>query len=153
WLNRFLWCLVRSERDLPDGGDIGVLEPFLEPLATALTFAKNAGEMKRDAQANVLWREVYPDLKRSGDAVPHTERARPYVMRLAMLYALADCSAVIRVEHLQAALALWDYCRESARLIFGGTQQQLADPLWLQVLNTIRTRTGITKSDMLRAFR
>lgn len=85
--------------------------------------------------------------------MPHTERARPYVVRLSLLYALADRSQVIRCEHLQAALAVWEYCRESARLLFGGTHQRLAEPLWLQVLNAIRTCPGINKSDLLRAFR
>jgi hypothetical protein len=33
--------------------------------------------------------------------------ARP--VRLAMLYALLDCSPAIRVEHLDAALAFWHY--------------------------------------------
>ena len=42
-----------------------------------------------------------------------------------MLYALLDGSAVIRLEHLQAALAIWRYCEESARLIFG---DKLGDP-------------------------
>jgi len=34
------------------------------------------------------------------------------------LYALLDCSAVVRVEHLKAALAVWKYCEDSARWIF-----------------------------------
>ena len=157
WLNRFLWCVVRSERDLPGGGNIGVLDPYQERLSAALEFAKSAGEMSRDTATDALWGEVYGALKRSGDAVPHTERARPYVMRLSMLYALTDCSAVIRVEHLRAALAVWDYCRESARLLFGGTEQAQgsapSDPLWLQVVNAIRCRPGVSRSDVLRAFR
>jgi hypothetical protein len=121
WYNRFLWCRVRSTRDVPGGGNMEVLKPFLDRLAAALAFAKQAGEVKRDAQAESLWCEVYGQLKRSGDSVPYTERARPYVLRLSMLYALTDSSPVIRREHLQAALAVWDYCRESARLLFGGS--------------------------------
>ena len=36
-----------------------------------------------------------------------------------LAYALADGSRVIDVAHLEAAWALWLYCRESAALIFG----------------------------------
>jgi hypothetical protein len=153
--NRFLWVVVRSDTDLPDGGNISVLEPFLGRLAEALAFAKKAGRMRRDAEADALWREAYPSLKRSGDSVPHTDRARPYVLRLSMLYALADCSAVIRREHLRAALAVWDYCRASAKIIFGDTAkaEAEADPLWLQVLNAITESPDISRSDLLRAFR
>ena len=72
--------------------------------------------MRRDQDAAALWKEHYGELKRSGDSVPHTDRARPYVVRLSMLYALADRSAVIGADHLRAALAVWDYCRASAAL-------------------------------------
>jgi hypothetical protein len=153
--NRFLWCVVRSGKDLASGGNIEVLKPFLDRLKTALAFARNAGEMRRDAEADAMWCEVYGGLKRSGDSVPHTDRARPYVVRLSMIYALADCSAVVRREHLAAALAVWEYCRQSARMLFAqepsGTLQ--ADPLWLQVLNAICRSPGIARSELLRAFR
>ena len=127
--NRFLWCCVQSPRSLPDGGNINVLEPFLPRLAEALTFAKAVGEMKRDDEAKALWHKVYKSLQFSGDRVPQTGRARPYVVRLSMLYALADCSAVIRIEHLQGALAVWNYCVESAAMLFKGEQPE-PNPLW-----------------------
>ena len=39
-----------------------------------------------------------------------TSRAEAQVVRLSLIYALLDCSPVIRQEHLLAALALWEYC-------------------------------------------
>ena len=41
-------------------------------------------------------------------------RAEAHAIRLALLYALADGERQINVEHLQAALALWDYAARSA---------------------------------------
>jgi hypothetical protein len=35
------------------------------------------------------------------------------------LYALLDESAVIRAEHLLGAIAVWHYCEQSVRHIFG----------------------------------
>ncbi len=148
WANRFLWAAVKRSRFLPSGGDIGVLKPYLERVASALAFAKQAGEVKRDAEAEALWREEYPSLATSGDSVPHTDRARPYVLRLSMIYALADCSAVIRREHLEAALALWSYCRASALYIFGGSQEAEPDPLWLRLLNAIGNDPGINRTGL-----
>ena len=75
--NRFLWCVVRSGKDLPSGGNIEVLRPFLERLETALAFATNAGVMKRDAEAEALWEEVYGGLKRSGDKVRRRTELAP----------------------------------------------------------------------------
>jgi hypothetical protein len=146
WANRYLWACVRSPRSLPMGGNIAVLTPYLSRLQSALALAKQAGEVKQDAEAVALWETVYPSLKISGDSVPHADRARPYALRLALLYALADCSAVIRREHLQAAPALWGYCRASANLIFGSQQTAEPDPLWLRLLNAITASPGVSRT-------
>ena len=61
-----------------------------------------------------------------------------------MIYALLDddarairstASGTIREEHLRAAVALWRYCRHSAKLIF---RHASGDPLVDKVLETIR---------------
>jgi hypothetical protein len=83
--------------------------------------------MDRDAEAEKLWEMVYPDLSegKSGLLGKIVARAEAQVMRLACHYALLDCSAVVKAEHLQAGLALWDYAEESAQQIFGDA---LGDP-------------------------
>src|SRR5437879_6674635 len=49
--------------------------------------------------------------RRSSDLIP-------IVNRLSMIFALTDCQSVIGVEHVKAALALWEYSVNSTRLIF-----------------------------------
>jgi hypothetical protein len=39
-----------------------------------------------------------------------------------MLYCLLDGMTTIGLDHLEAALALWSYCEQSARFIFDGRQ-------------------------------
>jgi hypothetical protein len=151
--NRFLWVAVQRSRFLPSGGSMDPLTPFLERLKTALAFAKSAGALIRDADANALWESVYPELCLSGDSVPHTDRARPYVLRLSMLYALAACSKTIRLEHLRSALAVWDYCRCSARLIFSSQGEAVQDPLWLRLLNAITNAPGIKREELTIAYK
>ena len=119
WMNRFLWVVVKRKGSLARGGNIAVLEPFVARLAEALAFAKQAGRLEMDAEAERFYEGVYDRLVESGDFIRHTERSAPYALRLAMLYALSACSAVIRAEHLQGALAVVDFCRASARLLFG----------------------------------
>ena len=42
----------------------------------------------------------------------------------------ANLSAIVRVEHLRAALALWRYCHQSARYLFGDrTGDAVADKI------------------------
>jgi hypothetical protein len=156
--NRFLWVKVRSPLSLPDAGDMSVIQPFLTPLSEALTYAKSAGQLKRDEGASRLWHKVYDDLKTSGDHIPHTDRARPFSVRLSMLYALADKSQVIREVHLRAALSVLDYCRESARLLFMEEDESRRkpetkdDPFWLKVLNVIVAHPGINRRSLHESF-
>jgi len=75
----------------------------------------------RDDQARALWHDCYPALSqvRPGLYGAATSRAEAQVLRLSAIYAVLDCSPIIRLPHLQAALAVWDYCSASASLFFG----------------------------------
>ena len=45
-------------------------------------------------------------------------RGDAQVKRLSLLFAILDCSPVIRKDHLEAALAIWRYCERSAKWAF-----------------------------------
>ena len=142
--NRFLWPCVRRSKLLPFGGEPVDLEPFVTRLRTAVNFAKSAGRLTRDEEADRLWAAVYEELAASHQGLfgAVTSRAEAQVLRLSMIYALLDESAIIRAEHLRAARALWKYCEDSARYIFGdSTGDRLAD----KVLAIIRTGPVTTK--------
>ena len=136
--NRFLWCYVTSSRDLPDGGNIEVLSPFVERIRTVIANASNVGMMPLSADAETLRSSVYSTLKRSKTKV--TERARPQVLRLAMAIALFDSNLTIELRHLKAALAVWNYCEQSAGMIFGSGKNLKIDPLPSRLLETVLER-------------
>jgi len=77
-----------------------------------------------------------------------TGRAEAQVMRIGAIYALLDQSLQIRLEHLQAALALWEYCELSAAWIFGtSTGDRNAD----KILRALRhAANGLTKTGISR---
>jgi hypothetical protein len=77
--------------------------------------------MSRDQAAESLWEECYPDLSqaRPGLFGAATSRAEAQVLRLSAVYAALDCSSLITVPHLEAALAVWEYCSASASELFG----------------------------------
>ena len=141
--NRFLWARSTRSKCLPEGGELSdrELNALAEELQPAIEFGRTAQFIERDAEAKMLWAKVYPKLSagRPGMLGAVSSRAEAQVLRLSMLYALLDCSAVIHVPHLVAALALWDYCEESARWIFGDT---LGDPVADTILANLR-RAGI----------
>lgn len=122
FVNRFLWGCVRRSKLLPEGGDPGVLDVFIEPVNEALAKAKMISRVERDADAKALWAGEYEGLStaRPGAFGMATGRAHAQTLRLSLLYALLDGSDVVRVEHLRAALAVWRYCEASARRLFGG---------------------------------
>ena len=86
---------------------------------------------------NLLWHECYPALSqvRPGLYGAATSRAEAQVLRLSAIYAVLDCSPIMPLPHLQAALAVWDYCSASASLFFGtSTGDHTADRI-LEAIN------------------
>ena len=138
---------------LPEGGLVPPSEvaELAGRLRSVVERARRSGDMelRRDDEARSLWREVYGPLSegRPGLLGAATSRGEAQVMRLSALYAVADCSTTVRVEHLQAALAVWDYCFASARYIFGDAT---GDPVADRIREALQgagarglTRTGI----------
>jgi hypothetical protein len=122
--NRFLWVLARRSKFLPEGGGLPDEEVrrLSAKLAAACLAARRIAQVVRDAPARERWDAEYRRLGREGrggmfDSL--TARADAQVLRLSMLYALLGGSKEIRLEHLEAALALWAYCEASVRFIFG----------------------------------
>ena len=84
-------------------------------------------ELGRTEAFRARWRELYGEDDRPGplnERVPGLvgdvlARAAQQVIRLAVTYALADSARLLDVPHLDAAYALWQYCRASAQQIFG----------------------------------
>jgi len=100
-----------------------------------------------------MWAAVYPDLSagKAGLLGAATSRAESQVMRLAMLYALLDESPLIRAEHLEAGLAVWQHAEESARYIFGSA---LGDTTADEILRLLRINhnAGVSRTDMREHF-
>ena len=73
--------------------------------------------------ARDLYEAEYPDLSRAhgGVAGCMVGRGEAMTVRLAMIYALLAGHKALHVEDLQAALAAWKYCQDSALYLFGDT--------------------------------
>jgi len=152
--NRFLWFFVRRSKYLPEGGNLqeSDLNRLVEKLNKAVMYARMTHEMKRDEQARQKWIDIYPKLSdgHTGLLGSVTSRAEAQVMRLACLYALLEQSEVITLEHLEAALALWQYCEDSARYIFGNqTGNKIADTIYAALSGA---GEGLTKTQLRDLF-
>lgn len=150
--NRFLFVCVQRSKFLPDGGQDIDWGDLIEKLAEIAQRAKDIGQMTRTAGASKLWHEVYPKLSegRPGLMGAVTARAEAQVLRLSMIYALADGSQEIDRPHLEAALEVWRYCEASARYVFG---EQLGDPLADEILQRLRAAPeGMTQTELSNSF-
>jgi hypothetical protein len=132
--NRFLWACARRSKLLPDGGSLQPeqLRPLAARLAVVARWAHEPRELRRTDEARALWHEVYGDLSegRPGLLGAVTSRAEAQVLCLSVIYAALDRSEAIELEHLRAALAVWDYCAQSAASIFGDRLgDQVADKI------------------------
>jgi hypothetical protein len=152
--NRFLWLCVRRSKLLPEGGELHTVDMngFIQRLAESLEFGRQAGEIKRDDDARLVWQTVYPELTAVSPGLLGcmTARAAPITLRLSMLYALLDRSETIRRDHLMAALSLWEYAKDSVRYLFGDA---LGDTIADVILRGLReTDEGKTRSEIAKMF-
>ena len=153
--NRILWVCARR----------GNLNPFPEPmpdeelaeirqrLVAVLEQTKGIEflHIKWDMAAKRAWREQY--YQRLTQDHPGlvgcvVNRAEAQVVRLAMLYCLLDGGIVIKETHLDAALAFWDYCEQSARYIFHGRSE---DTIAQTILEAVENK-DLTGADIHALF-
>jgi hypothetical protein len=157
YANRFLWCCVRRSKYLPEGGRVpeADIAALADRMRAVIEWAGQKGdaEIRRDDTARRLWAAVYPRLSdgQPGLLGASTSRAEAQVLRVSAIYAALDRSTTVRVEHLRAALALWDYCYASALYIFGdATGDPVADRI--REALTAAGPKGLTRTDISALF-
>ena len=156
--NRFVFVLVQRSKVLPHGGERDVFtDDQVRRLREAIAFGKEEREICLSAEVEdqygfsvrELWEQIYADLSegRPGLFGAVISRAEAYVRRIATVYAVLDLSEHVKVAHLLAALAVWQYCEQSAYLIFRDrTGDRLTDEL-LEVLKDVG-EDGMTRSEI-----
>ena len=152
--NRFLWLMVRRSKELPFGGEWKTPGALVRRLDAAVRFARTPRVVTWGASARDQWAEVYGPLSEGKPGLfgAVTGRAEAQTLRLAALYAAMDQSASIEREHLEAALALWDYAEESAGYIFGDAT---GDPVADAILQALRNAgdSGLSRTEIRDLFK
>ena len=154
FFNRFMVVAVQRSKTLPFGGrlDGDDLVRVRQQVRLAARFAAVEQHISFDAPARERWIAAYDELSRgeAGLAGAATARAEAHTVRIALLYALLDCSDVIQLQHLEAALAFWAYSAASARWVFGDS---IGDPTADEIWTLARDRNdGITRTEVSNLF-
>ncbi len=153
YANRFLWVYVRRNKLLPFGGNITYELLPLNKLKNAVEFAQTPKRIIMSGEAKEAWKEIYTELssEQIGLLGSITSRAEAQVIRLALVYALLECSHTITREHLIAGLCLWKYCAESAHFIFG---EKFGDDTIDTIISHLRQKGngGMTRTELHKIF-
>ena len=129
----------------------GIITDLAGRMKDVIKWAKSDRRLMRDPIAAELWRKVYERLceDRPGMSGAILSRAAAQTLRLSLIYALLDQSFTIRVEHLKAALAVWDVSERSVLAIFGDrTGDVVAD----RILDELKNHDELTRDDVVNLF-
>jgi hypothetical protein len=152
--NRFLFACVTRSKFLPFGSKLD--EEAIKAVAQKVLdvfhrFYVDEIEITMDEEASKLWGEVYRELStgKPGMLGAIIARADAQTKRLALVYAVLDCSDTIKLPHLKAALAVTRYSEDSAAYIFGDA---LGDHVADEILRTIRATGKMSRTDINNLF-
>ena len=155
--NRFLFVYSKRMRYQPrGGGDLPeeVVKGFVSRLKRAAEACRLIEQVTMTGAAWNVWDAGYEELSEPAPGLfgKATDRAEAQVRRLALVYALLDGSREIDVEHLQAALAVWEYAEASARYVFGSG---LGDPVADEIDKALRAAgpNGMTRTEIRDHFK
>jgi hypothetical protein len=156
--NRFLYSCIDRSKLLPFGGNMDpvVLDTLATKTREAVQAAQRLDRITMADDARPCWKKFYDAIEeptrytqRTAELIDHlTARAAPQVLRLAMLYALLDGVSQMTAPHVEAAIALWQFCEASARFIFSDLSgDRIADTL-LRELEIVRP-DGLSRKDII----
>jgi len=105
------------------------------------------------ANARTAWAKVYGELSegRGGLHGAVTARAEAQVIRLALVYCLLDRASAIDTPHLFAGIAVWPYCDDTAKHVFGAS---LGDRTADEIMRRLQPAgdTGLTRTEIRDLF-
>jgi hypothetical protein len=154
FFNRFLLVAVKRSKLLPFGGTLTNqhLNRLRHKLVAGLAHAQACGQVTFDGEARERYSGIYEQLSepQPGMFGAATGRAEAHTIRLALIYALLDGAQTIALPHLEAALAIWRYARDSTRWAFGDS---LGDPTADDIWALAKERThGINRTEVRDLF-
>jgi len=172
--NRVLWCAAKRTGDMPDAEPIfwreqtEILDRLKGVLQQRFANTDDPAFIARSQDAKNYWDTLYCKLnaeKQNGTLDAVLARDTSHILKLSLILAITDQAMKIERRHIEAALAIVDFCQASARWIFGkATNNKLANTiLWelrrhapaglsREKINTDVCYSNTPKSQLDRAF-
>jgi len=151
--NRFFWICVRRSKVLPNCPVVPneVLNELAKKIKDAVLFATIISKMQFSLDGLNFWERLYPVLttEKPGILGAITSRAEVHVLRWSMSYALQDLSIEIRPEHIDAALAAWEFSENSCKYLFGS---KAANTIEAEILQALKKKKSLSMSEIRDLF-
>lgn len=154
FLNRFLFVYSEQARSLPmpEPPPDAVLARLARALSATVREATGRGRVTLSPAGVAAWERLYPHLDADDEGAVGAllARVKPYLLRVALVYALLDRAAHIEPVHLRAAAAVLDYHTATVRRIYGTRAgQTLAD----RILDAVDDAGGeATRTELHKAL-
>jgi hypothetical protein len=155
FVNRFLWMCVRRPKlcPFPEVMDQDQMIRFRAEILKILLWTKhNQGQFCFTKNAMNLWKEEYSriSIEEKGLMSHILSRTANQAIRLALIYAVLDCSKNVHSRHLNRALAVCKFATDSAHYIFGELDEnQIAKRIVAGLKNAPQ---GLMANDLYRLF-
>jgi hypothetical protein len=153
-INRILWVALRQRPRLAteiteNSEEINSLSELL-----SIVLSKRSRKLKLSQKALAHWKESQERIifqQAPGFATSLAEKTEAHILRMATIYAVLDETSTILPEHLDAATAVWHYCKASAQIIFGENKTgTLARKILVSLAKGNKTQSEITREVFAR---
>lgn len=146
--NRFLWICSRRQKlvPLPEPMPTYELAKIKKELLRIFQAGQSVDQIRVNPQAKELWSSIYAELSSECPGLIGcvVNRAESMVLRLAMIYCLLDAKDTITPDHLDSALGIWAYAKQSAEYIFSGRE---VNPIAQKILDAVE-RAPVSMTDI-----
>jgi hypothetical protein len=153
--NRVLWCAARRTGDMPNVEFLNwrhfpdLVDRLKEIFSQRFANTDDPTFFAKTPEAKSHWDQLYRKLnseKRDSTLDSIVARDTSHILKLALIFAVADQIEKIEIQHLEAASAVVDFCQASACWIFG---QATANKLANNILWALRrSPAGLTRSEI-----
>jgi hypothetical protein len=153
--NRVLWCAARRTGDMPNVEFLDwrhfpdLVNRLKEIFRQRFANTDDPAFFAKTPEAKSHWDKLYRKLnseKRDSTLDSIVARDTSHILKLALIFAVADQTEKTEIQHLKAASAVVDFCQASACWIFG---QATANKLANNILWALRrSPTGLTRSEI-----
>jgi len=151
--NRILWCAARRTGDMPNADVLdwkdhpAIIEQLKKIFRQRSRNMAEPAFFSRNPDSKNYWDTLYRKLnaeKQNSTIDAVLARDTSHILKIALIFAIADLASSIELQHLKAALAVIEFCRDSARWIFGqATGNKLANNILLALR---RSPFGLTRT-------